>query len=75
MQSAELADPPTPHRAPHNGQPLCLAAGVPPATVQAILGHATLRQAGEYVDVAPAGMADGLARLSTLYSVEEAKIG
>ena len=51
MAKAEILDPPTPHSGRRTTASLLSAAGVPPATVQAILGHSTLKQTGEYIDV------------------------
>lgn len=51
MGEARIPDAPTPHSGRRTTASLLSAAGVPPATVQAILGHSTLTQTGEYIDV------------------------
>jgi integrase len=68
MQEAGVDDPPTPHSGRRTTASLLSAAGVPPATVQAILGHSTLLQTGEYIDVSLSAMEAGLGKLGLLYS-------
>ena len=67
MQAARIPDPPTPHAARRTTSSLLSQAGVPPATIQAILGHSTLQQTGDYIDVPAAAMRQGLQRLSLVY--------
>src|SRR5207249_3547865 len=67
MQRAAIVDPPTPHSGRRTAASLLSAAGVAPATVQAILGHSTLQQTGEYIDVPRDEMERGLQRLATLF--------
>jgi integrase len=66
MRAAGVLDPPSPHSGRRTTASLLSAAGVPPATIQAVLGHSTLQQTGEYVDVAREALVDGLSRLSSL---------
>ena len=68
MESAKIPDPPTPHSGRRTTASLLSSAGVPPATVQAILGHSTLKQTGEYIDVSKAEMIAGLSKLAAVYS-------
>jgi integrase len=63
MEAAAINDPPSPHSGRRTTASLLSAAGVPPATVQAILGHSTLQQTGEYISVSRAEMEAGLRRL------------
>jgi integrase len=67
MATAGIEDPPTPHSGRRTTASLLSAVGVPPATVQAILGHSTLQQTGEYIDVSRTEMRKGLAQLGLLY--------
>jgi integrase len=67
MEKAGIDNPPTPHSGRRTTASLLSAAGVPPATVQAILGHSTLQQTGEYIDVTHDEMKRGLAKLGELY--------
>jgi integrase len=67
MEMAEIENPPTPHSGRRTTASLLSSAGVPPATVQAILGHSTLQQTGEYIDVSRSEMERGLQLLSDLY--------
>jgi integrase len=67
MESAKILEPPTPHSGRRTAASLLSAAGVPPATVQAILGLSTLKQTGEYIDVPRKEMEAGLRKLVSLY--------
>jgi integrase len=67
MAAAGIDEPPTPHSGRRTTASLLSAGGVPPSTVQAILGHSTLQQTGEYIDVARDEMEHGLAKLGQLY--------
>jgi integrase len=67
MERAKIVSPPTPHSGRRTTASLLSAAGVPPATVQAILGHSTLQQTGEYIDVPRTEMESGLSRLADFY--------
>ena len=67
-EKAGIVDPPTPHSGRRTTASLLSSAGVPPATVQAILGHSTLEQTGEYIDVSKAEMIAGLSKLGSVYS-------
>jgi integrase len=64
MNEAGIQDPPTPHSGRRTTASLLSEAGVPPATVQAILGHSTLAQTGEYIDVRSAEMEAALEKLA-----------
>jgi integrase len=68
MARAGIEAPPTPHAARRTTSSLLSDAGVPPATIQAILGHSTLQQTGEYIDVPSEAMRQGLSRLAAVYS-------
>lgn len=68
MEKANIVAPPTPHSGRRTTASLLSAAGVPPATIQAILRHRTLQQTGEYIDVPRAEMEEGLRRLGHLYA-------
>jgi integrase len=68
MVEAKIVDPPSPHSGRRTTASLLSSAGVPAPTVQAILGHSTLQQTGEYIDVPEADMRAGLSRLGALYS-------
>ncbi len=70
MSEARITDPPTPHSGRRTTASLLSAAGTPPATIQAILGHSTMRQTGEYIDVPRARMEEALGQLGSLYSDE-----
>jgi integrase len=67
MEAAAIVDPPTPHSGRRTTASLLSAAGTPAATVQAILGHSTLQQTGEYIDVPRPEMEAGLAKFALLY--------
>lgn len=67
MDEAGIPDPPSPHSGRRTTASLLSHAGVPPSTVRAILGHATLRQTDAYVDVPRKEMEAGLGRLGVLY--------
>jgi integrase len=64
MVEACIQDPPTPHSGRRTTASLLSEAGVPPATVQAILGHSTLAQTGEYIDVRGTEMESALKKLA-----------
>ena len=64
MTAAGIVDPPTPHSGRRTTASLLSEVGVPPATVQAIVGHSTLAQTGQYIDVHAAEMELGLRRLA-----------
>lgn len=64
MIEAKIKDPPTPHSARRTTGSLLAAAGVPGSTVQAILGHSSLAQTGEYIDTPMSEMKAGLAKLA-----------
>lgn len=66
LGEAAIADPPTPHSARRTTASLLTSLGVPPATVQAILGHSTLQQTGEYIAVPRSDMEAGLGRLASV---------
>jgi len=66
MERAKIPDPPTPHSGRRTTASLLSAAGVPQATIQAILGHATLHQTGDYIDVSKEAMQAGFAKLAAL---------
>jgi integrase len=68
MARAGIVDPPTPHSGRRTTASLLSDAGVPPATIQATLGHSTLQQTGEYIDVPRNQREAGLRRLARLYS-------
>jgi integrase len=68
MTKAGILDPPSPHSGRRTTASLLSSAGVPAPTVQAILGHSTLQQTGEYIDVSEADMRAGLEKLGALYS-------
>jgi len=68
MENAAILDPPTPHSGRRTTASLLSAAGVPPATIQAILGHSTLQQTGEYIDVPKEEMEHGFRRLAALFA-------
>ena len=64
MGEAGILDAPTPHTGRRTTASLLSAAGVPGPTIQAILGHSTLAQTGEYIDVHGDEMATALRRLA-----------
>ena len=66
MEKAGIEDPPTPHSGRRTTASLLSAAGVPQATIQAILGHATMQQTGEYIAVSKAEMQAGFAKLAAM---------
>lgn len=66
MEKANIPHPPTPHSGRRTTASLLSAAGVPQATIQAILGHATLHQTGEYIHVSKIEMQSGFAKLAAL---------
>jgi integrase len=68
MEEAKIADPPPPHSGRRTTASLLSAAGVPAPTVQAILGHSTLKQTGEYIDVSEYEMRGGLGKLGAVYA-------
>jgi integrase len=67
MIESGIQSPPTPHGGRRTASSLLSEAGVPPATIQAILGHSTLQQTGEYITVPRAAMKAGLETLGGLY--------
>jgi integrase len=67
MIAARIQNPPTPHGGRRTASSLLSEAGVPPATIQAILGHSTLQQTGEYITVPREAMKAGLETLGGLY--------
>jgi integrase len=67
LEEAGVADPPSPHSARRTTASLLSDAGVPPATIQAVLGHSTLQQTGEYIAVPQTAMTDAFQRLSRVY--------
>ena len=67
MKQAGIVTPPTPHAARRTTSSLLSDEGVPPAHIQAILGHSTLQQTGEYIDVPREAMREALSRLSAVY--------
>jgi integrase len=67
MLTAKIVDPPTPHSGRRTTASLLSEAGVPLPAIQAILGHSTARQTGEYVDVPRDRMEEALGRLGALY--------
>jgi integrase len=69
MSRAQIEDPPTPHSGRRTSASLLSAANVPPAVVQAILGHSTLQQTGEYVDVPRSEMEAAFGRLAETYGL------
>ena len=69
MTQAGIDAPPTPHAARRTTSSLLSDAGVPPATIQAILGHSTLQQTGEYIDVPAEALRQGLSRLAGVYEL------
>jgi integrase len=66
MDQAGIVDPPTPHSGRRTTASLLQIAGVPPVTIQAILGHSTLQQTGEYIDVPRTEMEAGFRKLAVL---------
>jgi integrase len=66
MEKAGIEEPPTPHSGRRTTASLLSAAGVPQATIQAILGHATMQQTGEYISVSKAEMQAGFAKLAAM---------
>jgi hypothetical protein len=58
-----------PQRAKHHGKFALGSRRARRPTVQAILGHSTLKQTGEYIDVSKADMAAGLSKLDAVYSL------
>ena len=66
MEKAGIEDPPTPHSGRRTTASILSAAGVPQATIQAILGHATMQQTGEYIAVSKAEMQAGFAKLAAM---------
>ena len=69
MAEAGFQDAPTPHSGRRTTASLLSEAGVPPATVQAILGHSTLAQTGEYIDVRASEMESALKKLAAHHAV------
>lgn len=67
MLASGIENPPTPHGGRRTASSLLSEAGVPPATIQAILGHSTLQQTGEYITVPREAMKAGLETLGGLY--------
>lgn len=66
MQKAGILDPPTSHAGRRTTASLLQVVGVPAGTIQAILGHSTLQQTGEYIDVPREAMEAGLRKLGKL---------
>jgi integrase len=66
MDEAKIEEPPSPHSGRRTTASLLSAAGVPQATIQAILGHATLHQTGEYIHVSKVEMQAGFEKLAAL---------
>lgn len=75
MDEASVQDPPTPHSGRRTTASLLSSAGVPQATIQAILGHATLQQTGEYIHVSKAEMQVGFEKLAALSSPPDGPSG
>jgi integrase len=67
MSTSGIENPPTPHGGRRTASSLLSEAGVPPATIQAILGHSTLQQTGEYITVPREAMKRGLETLGAVY--------
>jgi site-specific recombinase XerD len=66
MEAAEIPDPPSPHGARRTTASLLGEAGVPPHTIRSILGHSTIQQTGEYVDVSREQLEGAVLRLARL---------
>ena len=70
LGEAGIVEPPSPHSGRRTTASLLSHAGVPPSTVKAILGHATIRMTDAYVDVPREEMEAGLGRLGSLYEAD-----
>ena len=68
MDKAGIENPPTPHSGRRTTASLLSAAGVPQATIQSILGHATMQQTGEYISVSKTEKQAGFAKLAAMFA-------